>query len=410
MHRAGAPTDGAPTDGAPTDGAPTDRAPTDGAPRRASSRVRVGIRVRTAVPTVLLVLLAALLPSAGFAADAGFAAHPGFAAHAVHAVTDPATQVAWGVRPADTVHGSDRPNFAYELPPGGTLTDALVVTNRGAAPLTLQVYAADGFLTDDGTLDLLPAGEPSTALGSWVAVAVPQLVVEPGASAEVPFTLTVPDDATPGDYAAGVVSTLLVENTEGVSVDRRLGSRMHLRVSGDLAPALAIDDVQVAYRGTLNPFEAGVAAVTFTVTNAGNTRVAPGEQVRVTGLFGLGDTRATQVGLPELLPGSSVVRTATVDGVWPLVRATARVAVGGEVVMLTAASQSAGQAGQTSPAVSAAVGTASAWAIPWVALAALLVLVMLAVLRVRAARRRSAAQQRTIDAAVAEALARRADA
>lgn len=78
------------------------------------------------------------------------------------------TQVTWGVRPADTVHGTERPNFAYTLPPGGTLSDALVVTNKGDAPLALDVYAADGFLTPDGTLDVLEAGRspPRSARGS----------------------------------------------------------------------------------------------------------------------------------------------------------------------------------------------------------------------------------------------------
>ncbi len=317
------------------------------------------------------------------------------------APADPATQVSWGVRPADTVHGAERPNFAYTLPPGGTLSDAIVVTNRGPAPLTLDVYAADGFLTPDGTLDVLEKGEESTALGAWVRVASPQVVVEPDASVEVPFTLTVPEDAQPGDYAAGVVSTLLVENAEGVSVDRRLGSRVHLRVAGDLAPALAVSGVHVDYAGGANPVVPGTATVTFTVTNTGNARVAPAEQVQVAGLLGLGRARAAAVDVPELIPGASVQRSVTVDGVWPAVRTTATVALGGEVVALPGAT-----AADAVPAVPGVVATASTWAVPWVALGVLALLVVLVVLRVRAGRTRRARQQRAVDDAVAAALAR----
>ncbi len=111
-----------------------------------------------------------------------------------------------------------------------------------------------------------------------------------------------PDDATPGDYAAGVVSSLVVVAEDGVTTDRRLGSRVHLRVQGELAPALAVDDVRLAYDGTLNPFAPGSATVTFTVTNEGNARVAPATAVRVAGPFGLGATSATDVDVPELLP------------------------------------------------------------------------------------------------------------
>lgn len=320
------------------------------------------------------------------------------------AAADPAaasTQVTWGVRPADTVHGAARPNFAYSLPPGGTLSDALVVTNKGDAPLTLDVYAADGFLTPDGTLDVLEAGEESTALGAWVQVETPAIVLEPGAAAEVPFTLTVPEDAQPGDYAAGIVSSLLVENAAGVSVDRRLGSRVHLRVQGDLAPALAVSGLRVDYDAGGNPVAPGAATVTFTVTNTGNSRVAPTEQVQVAGLFGLGRARAAAVDVPELIPGASVQRSVRVDGVWPLVRATATIALGGEVVALPGAA-----AADAAPAVPGVRASAAAWAVPWALIGALALVVALVALRVLAGRRRKVRHQRAVDAAVADALAR----
>lgn len=317
---------------------------------------------------------------------------------------DPAaasTQVTWGVRPADTVHGAARPNFAYSLPPGGTLADALVVTNKGDAPLALDVYAADGFLTADGTLDVLGAGEESTALGAWVQVETPEIVLEPGAAAEVPFTLTVPEDAQPGDYAAGIVSSLLVENAAGVSVDRRLGSRVHLRVQGDLAPALAVSGLRVDYDAGGNPVAPGAATVTFTVTNTGNSRVAPTEQVQVAGLFGLGRARAAAVDVPELIPGASVQRSVRVDGVWPLVRTTATIALGGEVVALPGA-----PVADATPAVPGVTATAAAWAVPWALIGALALVVALVALRVLAGRRRKVRHQRAVDAAVADALAR----
>ncbi|QJW35279.1 DUF916 domain-containing protein [Cellulosimicrobium protaetiae] len=315
---------------------------------------------------------------------------------------EPEQTVQWGVRPGDTAHGIDRPNFAYSLPPGGSLTDSILVSNHGDAPLTLGVYAADGYLTDDGTLDLLPAGEESTALGSWIALDGAEVEIAPQEQAEVPFTLAVPDDATPGDYAAGVVSSLVVVADDGVTTDRRLGSRVHLRVQGDLAPALAVDDVHLAYDGTLNPFAPGSATVTFTVTNEGNTRVAPSAAVRVAGPFGLGATAATDVEVPELLPGSSIERTVEIDRVWPLVRETATLTVGGEVVPLP------GTVPDPEVVVRGVTASAVAWAVPWVASGLLALVVLLVVWRVRARRRARAAQQRAVDAAVAAALAERA--
>ncbi|MEV7962483.1 MULTISPECIES: DUF916 domain-containing protein [Oerskovia] len=312
-----------------------------------------------------------------------------------------AAPVTWGVRPADTVHGTERPNYAYALEPGASLDDGIIVSNYTQGPLTFRVYAADGFMTEAGELDLLPAGEESSALGAWVSFAGEEVTVEGGDSVVVPFTLTVPTDATPGDYAAGVVSSLLVENAEGVSVDRRLGSRMHLRVAGDLVPAVVLDDVSVTYDGTLNPFAAGDATVTFTVTNDGNTRLAAGQVVRVAGPWGAGAQSTPRVELPELLPGTSVTRTVTVDGVWPLGRVSADVRVTAEVV--TAIGAADGEA----PVVAPASASASTLAVPWAALALLVLLVAGVVLWRRAARRRRVRDERKVAEAVAQALKER---
>lgn len=315
---------------------------------------------------------------------------------------EPATPVTWGVRPADTVHGTERPNYAYALEPGATLDDGIIVSNYTEGALTFRVYAADGFMTEAGELDLLPAGEESAALGAWVSFAGEEVTVEGGDSAVVPFTLTVPADATPGDYAAGVVSSLLVQNAEGVSVDRRLGSRMHLRVAGDLVPALAVDDVSVDYDGTLNPFAAGGATVTFTVTNDGNTRLAAGESVRVAGPWGAGAQASPRVELPEMLPGTSVTRTVTVDGVWPLGRLAADVRVSAEVVTAIGAADA-----EAAPVVAPATGEATTFAVPWTALALLVLLAGAVVLGRRAARRRRAREERKVADAVAQALKER---
>src|SRR5690606_1106991 len=107
-----------------------------------------------------------------------------------------------------------------------------------------------------------------------------------------------------------------------VKVDRRLGSRVYIRVPGNLSPAVSVSGVQVRYDGTLNPFGAGSAVISYLLTNTGNLRVTPTETVSVDALFGLLTTAgAGRAGpMPELLPGSSVTRTVTLDGVWPLVR------------------------------------------------------------------------------------------
>jgi hypothetical protein len=73
------------------------------------------------------------------------------------------------------------------------------------------------------------------------------------------------------------VATSLITDTApsgvGVGVDRRLGSRVYLRVSGALAPALQMSDVKIDHNGTLNPFGDGSVRVSYVVTNVGNVRL-----------------------------------------------------------------------------------------------------------------------------------------
>lgn len=315
------------------------------------------------------------------------------------AAPSPDTTVTWSVKPADTAQGRDRPNYAYDLMPGGTVGDALYVANRSPQPITLRVYAADGFLTDDGALDILAGGVESTDLGSWVSIASPELTLDSGASAEVPFTVAVPADAAPGDYAAGIVASMLVTADNGTITERRLGSRVHLRVQGELAPALAISDVVVDYHGTANPAETGSATVGYTLTNTGNTRLDPDAEVALGGPFGWARVTAAD-DAPELLPGSSLERTVEVAGIVPLVLLSADVTATSQVVSRTLAGA---EPSTLDPLVSQ--GTATTAAVPWTALAILAVIALLVAWRIVAARRRRAAHTREIAAAVAAARA-----
>lgn len=298
--------------------------------------------------------------------------------------------VTWGVRPADdTPHGTDRPNFLYTARPGEVLTDALVVANHSGRELTLQVYAADAFTNSRGVLDVLLADQPSTGIGAWVEIDADELVVPAGESVEVPFTLAVPADAEPGDHAGGIVTSLLSRNEQGVSTDRRLGSRIHLRVDGELSPALAIEQLEVGYAGTANPLDTGRARLDLEVVNVGNARVGGEATVRVTGPFGLA-TRTEIVGIPELLPGDRVPVTVELTDVPPAFRLRAETTVTGLVAV-------------TGDPIEPVVATASTAAVPWPQLALLVLLVAFVVLWRWRVARREAATARRIEEAVASA-------
>ncbi|MFJ8582808.1 WxL protein peptidoglycan domain-containing protein [Micromonospora sp. NPDC093277] len=304
--------------------------------------------------------------------------------------------VTWTVRTASNSFGADRSSFSYSVNPGGQVKDAMVVANRGKAPLDLGVYTADGFTTGAGQLDLLTRDKKSIGIGAWVHADRERVVVQPGKTVEVPFAVTIPDNATPGDYAGGIVTSLTQADTaEGINVDRRLGIRIKLRVSGALKPNLAVEDLHVDYAGTSNPFGKGDATVTYRIHNTGNAILSARQAVSVTGPFGWLRADARDVAAPpELLPGESWEVKVPVHGVAPAVRLAATVTL---TPTLTDASGSTTSLDPVS-------ATAHGWAVPWTLLVLVLVLVAAAVGAPLLARRSRLQRKQREEARVREAV------
>ncbi|MFU8849760.1 WxL protein peptidoglycan domain-containing protein [Micromonospora sp. SL1-18] len=294
--------------------------------------------------------------------------------------------VSWAVRTASNNLGSGRQNYTYTLNPGGQLKDGLVVINHGATPLNLAVYAADGFTTESGRLDLVTEDTKSTGIGAWVHLDRPDVTVGPGKSVEVPFKLTLPDNAAPGDYLGGVVTSLTQANqADGKNVARRVGIRIRLRVGGELKPSLSVEDLQVHYSGTHNPIGKGDATVTYTIHNTGNAILTARQAVSIAGPFRRLKVRAGQIDdSPPLLPGDTWKVSVPVQGVAPALKLTGTVTL---VPLFTDAS------GSVAP-LAAVETTTHAWTIPWVLLLLLAVLCGLVVGTILASRRRRQAKPR----------------
>jgi len=265
-----------------------------------------GYRALLALPLVALFVVALAPPLAAQAADGA----------------------SWSVAPQAEADGTPRPRFEYAVEPGQVVADAFQVRNDGAAPLTLAIYASDAFTTREGNIDLLPAGEPATDAGSWVSLDAAQVVLQPGETATVPFSLGIPADARPGDHTAGIVASLTSDDPEAqVQVDRRLGSRMYIRVAGELAPAVEVSAVSVDYSGMWNPLALGELTATYSLRNTGDTRVTAVTSLDVSGPFGAAAASTSELQLNEVLPGSEIDVTQQLSGVGALLWLTGAVDV-----------------------------------------------------------------------------------
>ncbi|MFE6228092.1 WxL protein peptidoglycan domain-containing protein [Streptomyces sp. NPDC057854] len=224
----------------------------------------------------------------------------------------PAAQAAdngeWAVYPAAARLG-ERPYFFLTADPGTTLRDRVTVANKTAAPLTFRLYGADAYNTErDGGFALRTLTERQTGTGAWIRPARTTVTVPARSSATVPFTLTVPADADPGDHPGAVVA-LDERITPGggavaMGVQRAVGARVYLRVNGPAVPALAVEDVTLEQDRPVVPgTRDSTAVLTYTLHNRGNVTLDPKVVLTAEGLFGrtLLDRDLAQVP-SELLP------------------------------------------------------------------------------------------------------------
>ncbi len=242
--------------------------------------------------------------------------------------------VSWAVDPATADGPDERRWVELELDPGVSVTEHLAVRNLGREEVTFTLSAADGYLTDTGRFTMLPAGTPSTGAGTWIDVPA-SVTVAAGGTAVVPYTVSVPADATPGDHAAGVAASVRTVGTgasAGVGVDSRVGFRVVTRVSGEVVPSVAVAAVRTSYDVAWNPLTPGAVDVRVEVVNDGNAALVLDATATVAG------RGPVPLGVPggaarvELLPGDVRTLTARVEGVWPLGPVTTQVDVTAPVV------------------------------------------------------------------------------
>jgi hypothetical protein len=219
--------------------------------------------------------------------------------------------------PADATGSDDRSRLSYQASPGQHIDDFYVVRNTGSTDQVLVLFATDAFNTDDGSYGLLDTDATPVDGGTWVTFAggVPKLSIPlaPGGSQLVPFAVDVPADAAPGDHAAGmVISTQSANGT--ILVDRRVATRLYVRVPGDLQPALTISSISTAYEAKPNPF-AGDLTVTYTVKNSGNVALGASVIVGTKALFGIEAATSVRTEMSEILPGNTRTFSQVLTGV-----------------------------------------------------------------------------------------------
>ena len=226
----------------------------------------------------------------------------------------------WSVYPVASKVAA-RPYFYLSADPGQTLTDKVAVANKTGKPLTFRLYAADAYNTArDGGFAVRTMKERMRGVGAWARPARSRITVPGHKSVTVPFTLRVPQGAEPGDHPGAIVA--LDERIDpgsgklALGVQRAVGARVYLRVSGPTLPAISVEQMHVSHHQPLVPGVGdSMATISYTLRNTGNVTLDPKVELKARGLFGrtLLDRDLTRIP-SELLPGQRVRLTETWHG------------------------------------------------------------------------------------------------
>ncbi|MHC0433408.1 WxL protein peptidoglycan domain-containing protein [Streptomyces sp. O3] len=221
----------------------------------------------------------------------------------------------WSVFPA----GSDRtaggaaqkPYFRMKADPGTTIKDKVTVSNLAKEPVTFLVYGTDAYNTPrDGGFAVREKTERQRSVGLWTRLERTEVTIPGGGKATIPFTVTIPRKATPGDHPGAIVAldkrVAQAEGT-GVGIRQAVGARVYLRVNGERSPGLDVKDVRFDYAVPLVPGLGKSATVSYTLVNSGNTLLKPHVDLKAKGLFGRTSFQSAADRLPaELMPGQRV--------------------------------------------------------------------------------------------------------
>ncbi|MFG3286399.1 hypothetical protein [Streptomyces sp. NPDC048111] len=218
--------------------------------------------IRLALPALVLLLCALPAPAAQAA---------------------PARGGEWTAAPASgSGSAGARPCFYLEGAPGAVLQDTLALSNPSDAPLTLTLRAAAARNAADGNIAADDSPDP------WIALAASEVRIPPHTRADVPFAVTVPPGAGPGDHPAALVAT---------AAGRTQATRVQLRVSGPALSALTVEAVRV---------DTARGLIRYALVNRGSTTLAPRLALHADGVFGRALDRPAKALPVELLPGQRV--------------------------------------------------------------------------------------------------------
>jgi hypothetical protein len=190
--------------------------------------------------------------------------------------------------------------FIHTLEPGITQKEGVKVVNNTQEKKTFIIYGSDSTPSTDGAFACKQFVEEKNDVGAWIELNKTEVTMDPGTNQIIPFTITVPKNASVGEHNGCILiqekKEAPKEDQAGMSLSVRTGIRVAITIPGDLERKLEIAGF------TLDRTETG-----FTlhpqVKNTGNVSIDA--DARVTTRYFFGPTLIKHGGQYPILRGDT---------------------------------------------------------------------------------------------------------
>ena len=174
--------------------------------------------------------------------------------------------------------------FIYNLDLGESREDAIIVTNSSAESQTVKLYAVDSVASNQGNFALESEADPRDGIGSWIELLTNLITLDPGESKQVPFIITIPENADVGEHSGGIIIQKAqagqVSGT-GASIVTRVGVRVYETVPGEIVRQIELEDFQVKRQTPTDKL--AYYEVTLSVLNQSNVSLRPKVELQIGG-------------------------------------------------------------------------------------------------------------------------------
>ena len=192
--------------------------------------------------------------------------------------------------------------FEINVNPGEKLENYITATNNDGAKTRYRIEAEDFVpIGEEGSVVLEHDAPAAISAKRWLSFEPAEFEIEPGASQQVKFTISVPLDAEPGGkYTSLLVSTAPIGLPEGaVGLAQKVGSLLLIRVAGAVTEKISIESFGAPIFSEYPPL-----TLSLRVKNSGTVHLKPAGYVLFRNWLG---QEVERVSLPQLrvIPGTT---------------------------------------------------------------------------------------------------------